>query len=144
MPKLKTDDALKRYVGCIDKRLENKRKKGTPEYSKSADKGLKLVLNSLSGKFGQRGAKAYAPEHRLAMCIIGQMLKNRIVHILRIDQRIETDGVFYTRQLTFADPVTDQVNILILDPTLLEPSFGFFGVKRFVLSPDLNVHFTPQ
>lgn len=72
--KLKTDDALKRYVGCIDKRLENKRKKGTPEYSKSADKGLKLVLNSLSGKFGQRGAKAYAPEHRLAMCIIGQML----------------------------------------------------------------------
>ena len=72
--KLKTKDALKRYVGCLAKRLENKRKKGTPEYSKSADKGLKLVLNSLSGKFGQRGAKAYAPEHRLAMCIIGQML----------------------------------------------------------------------
>lgn len=72
--KLKTDDALKRYVGCIDKRLENKRKKGTPEYSTSADKGLKLVLNSLSGKFGQKGSKAYAPEHRLAMCIIGQIL----------------------------------------------------------------------
>ena len=72
--KLKTKAALERYVGCIQKRLENKRKKGTPEYSKSADKGLKLVLNSLSGKFGQPGSKAYAPEHRLAMCIIGQTL----------------------------------------------------------------------
>lgn len=72
--KLKTAAALGRYVGCIDKRLENKRKKGTPEYSKSADKGLKLVLNSLSGKFGQPGSKSYAPEHRLAMCIIGQCL----------------------------------------------------------------------
>ena len=72
--KLKTPEALERYVGCILKRLENKRKKGTPEYSKSADKGLKLVLNSLSGKFGQKGSKAYAPEHRLAMCIIGQTL----------------------------------------------------------------------
>ena len=74
LTKLKTADALRRYVGCIDKRLENKRKKGTPEYSKSADKGLKLVLNSLSGKFGQAGSKAYAPEHRLAMCLIGQIL----------------------------------------------------------------------
>lgn len=74
MTKLKTQEALKRYVDCILKRLENKSKKGTPEYSKSADKGLKLVLNSLSGKFGQKGSKAYAPEHRLAMCIIGQTL----------------------------------------------------------------------
>lgn len=72
--KLKTKAALERYVGCIAKRLENKRKKGTPDYSKSADKGLKLVLNSLSGKFGQKGSNAYAPEHRLAMCIIGQVL----------------------------------------------------------------------
>ena len=72
--KLKTNKALGRYVGCIDKRIANKRKKGTPEYSKAADKGLKLVLNSLSGKFGMKGATAYAPEHRLAMCIIGQLL----------------------------------------------------------------------
>lgn len=72
--KLKTPESLKRYVDCILKRLENKRKKGTPEYSKSADKGLKLVLNSLSGKFGQKGSKSYAPEHRLAMCLIGQTL----------------------------------------------------------------------
>lgn len=72
--KLKTLAALGRYTGCIDKRLENKKKKGTPEYSKSADKGLKLVLNQLSGKFGQPGSKAYAPEHRLAMCLIGQTL----------------------------------------------------------------------
>lgn len=74
MTKLKTPEALERYVGCILKRLENKKKKGTPQYSKSADKGLKLVLNCLSGKFGQKGSKAYAPEHRLAMCIIGQTL----------------------------------------------------------------------
>lgn len=72
--KLKTLAALNRYVSCIEKRLENKAKKGTPEYSKSADKGLKLVLNTVSGKFGQPGAKAYAPEHRLAMCLIGQIL----------------------------------------------------------------------
>lgn len=72
--KLKTEAALARYVGCIEERLKNKRKKGTAEYSKSKDKGLKLVLNSLSGKFGQAGSKAYAPEHRLAMCIIGQTL----------------------------------------------------------------------
>lgn len=72
--KLKTIPALERYAGCIEKRLENKAKKGTPEYSKSKDKGLKLVLNSLSGKFGQKGSKAYAPEHRLAMCLIGQIL----------------------------------------------------------------------
>ncbi len=74
LTKLKTIAALERYVGCIEKRLINKSKKGTPEYSKSADKGLKLVLNSLSGKFGQPGAKSYAPEHRLAMCLIGQTL----------------------------------------------------------------------
>lgn len=72
--KLKTPEALERYVSCIDKRLENKKKKGTPEYSKSSDQGLKLVLNCLSGKFGQPGSKAYAPEHRLAMCLIGQIL----------------------------------------------------------------------
>lgn len=71
--KLKTDAALKRYIGCIDFRLENKRKKGTPDYSKPADIGVKKVLNSLSGKFGMPGAKAYAPEHRLAMCLIGQI-----------------------------------------------------------------------
>ena len=45
--KLKTPEALKRYVDCILKRLENKGKKGTPEYSKSADKGLKLVHGEL-------------------------------------------------------------------------------------------------
>lgn len=72
--KLKTLGALKRYVACIEERLKNKAKKGTPEYSKSADKGLKLVLNSASGKLGQPGAKSYAPEHRLAMCLIGQIL----------------------------------------------------------------------
>lgn len=72
--KLKTTTALERYVGCIERRLVNKAKKGTPEYSKSADKGLKLVLNSLSGKLGQPGSKSYAPEHRLAMCLIGQIL----------------------------------------------------------------------
>lgn len=71
--KLKTPEALERYVGCIEKRLENKRKKGTSEYSKPADKGLKLVLNSLSGKFGMPGANAFAPNHRLAMCMIGQL-----------------------------------------------------------------------
>lgn len=37
--KLKTLAALSRYVGCIAERLENKRKKGTPQYSKSKDKG---------------------------------------------------------------------------------------------------------
>ena len=72
--KLKTLAALNRYVSCIDRRLQNKAKKGTPDYSKAADKGLKLVLNTVSGKFGQPGAKAYAPEHRLAMCLIGQIL----------------------------------------------------------------------
>lgn len=72
--KFKTTAALKRYVGCIDKRLENKKKKGTPEYVKSADSGLKLVLNSVSGKFGEAHSKSYAPEHRKAMCLIGQIM----------------------------------------------------------------------
>lgn len=58
------------------KRIDLKRlKKTNPElYSKAMDLGLKLILNSLSGKFGMAGSLAYAPNHRLAMCIIGQLL----------------------------------------------------------------------
>ena len=102
---------------------------GFPDLRTIADRSLLAVANDRRKQHLRRFEK-----HVEFIRIIGQMLKNRIVHILRIDQRIETDGVFYTRQLTFADPVTNQVNILILDPSLLEPSFGFFGVKRFVLS----------
>lgn len=71
---LKTDSATKRYVGVLLKRLELKKLKGTPQYSKAKDLGYKLVLNSLSGKFRQQGAVGYAPCCGLAMCIIGQLI----------------------------------------------------------------------
>lgn len=73
---LKSKRAVERYFNCVLKRIDLKHlKKTNPElYSKAMDLGLKLILNSLSGKFGMKGAKAYAPNHRLAMCIIGQLL----------------------------------------------------------------------
>lgn len=71
---LKTRKATERYVGCLAKRLELKRLKGTEKYSKAMDLGLKLVLNSITGKFRQQGALAYAPQSGLAMCIIGQLI----------------------------------------------------------------------
>lgn len=71
---LKCKKAQKRYVDGKLERIRIKRLKGTPEYSKAVDMGLKLNLNSLSGKFRQKGAVAYAPNHGLAMCILGQLL----------------------------------------------------------------------
>lgn len=71
---LKCEKAQKRYVDGKLERIRIKRLKGTPEYSKAVDMGLKLNLNSLSGKFRQNGAAAYAPQHGLAMCILGQLL----------------------------------------------------------------------
>lgn len=71
---LKCKKAQDRYVGGKLERIRIKRLKGTPEYSKPVDMGLKLNLNSLSGKFRMKGARAYAPNHGLAMCLIGQLL----------------------------------------------------------------------
>ena len=71
---LKTEKAQKKYVDGKHERIRIKRLKGTPEYKKPVDLGLKLNLNSLSGKFRMKGAKAYAPNHGLAMCILGQLL----------------------------------------------------------------------
>lgn len=71
---LKCEKAQKKYVDSKLERIRIKRLKGTPQYSKSVDLALKLNLNSLSGKFRMKGAQAYAPNHGLAMCIIGQLL----------------------------------------------------------------------
>lgn len=71
---LKSPKATQRYIGVLKKRLELKGLKGTPRYSKAKDLGYKLVLNSISGKFRQEGAVAYAPCSGLAMCIIGQLI----------------------------------------------------------------------
>ena len=73
---LKTAEATKKYVGALLERLELKKlkRKDKAKYSKAKDLGLKLVLNSITGKFRQEGALAYAPESGLAMCIIGQLI----------------------------------------------------------------------
>lgn len=73
---LKTPMALERWREMMQKRLEIKAKKGTPEYHADLDLGYKvMVLNSLSGGFRIRdGASvAYDPAVGEAMCYICQL-----------------------------------------------------------------------
>lgn len=73
---LKTPMALERWREMMQKRLEIKAKKGTPEYHADLDLGYKvMVLNSLSGGFRiRRGVSvAYDPAVGEAMCYICQL-----------------------------------------------------------------------
>lgn len=73
---LKTPMALARWREMMQKRLEIKAKKGTPEYHADLDLGYKvMVLNSLSGGFRiRRGVSvAYDPAVGEAMCYICQL-----------------------------------------------------------------------
>ncbi len=73
---LKTPMALERWREMMQKRLEIKAKKGTPEYHADLDLGYKvMVLNSLSGGFRIRKgvSVAYDPAVGEAMCYICQL-----------------------------------------------------------------------
>jgi len=73
---LKTPMALERWREMMQKRLEIKAKKGTPEYHADLDLGYKvMVLNSLSGGFRIRSgvSVAYDPAVGEAMCYICQL-----------------------------------------------------------------------
>ena len=69
------------------------------------------------------------------------MLPERIVLILRIDQRLHAaDCTDHAFQLAAAHALIRQVDPLKLHPALLEKALGLFGIKAFGFPENLNIH----
>jgi hypothetical protein len=71
---------------------------------------------------------------------VGQVLDQGGVGVLGVHQVLQLHTAQDGGQLPLADAVTGQVDGLELLPALLELALGLFGVERFGLAENLNVH----
>lgn len=98
----KTKEANDTYCSIKADRLKMKHKKGTTEYNKCEDLGLKLMLNSPTGLFRLRqgSGPCIDPAVGVAMCLFGQCVITELACVVMRENpddlvEVNTDSIFF-------------------------------------------------